>query len=49
MSKRVSKITVYFKGRFHGVDYWDVQTFKELIETYGLRRSQIISWVKAYH
>lgn len=46
--RKVSKITVYFKGAFYGFDYWGYSTIKDLIESEDIKRSHVNSFIKVY-
>ena len=49
MSKqKIEKITVYFKNSFYGFDFFGYKTIKDLMESEGIKRSQVNSFYKHY-
>jgi hypothetical protein len=46
--RKVEKITVYFKNSFYGFDYWGYKTIKDLIDSEGIKKSQVNSFYKHY-
>lgn len=48
MKREVYKITLYLKGEFYALDFFDCSTLKEVLEEYNIKRSQVICWKKIY-
>lgn len=46
--KKCRKIVCQLKGEFYVHDFYDVQTLKELMSEYNVKRSQIKCWWKEY-
>lgn len=46
--KKVKKIVCQLKGEFHTYDFYDVNTLKELMKEYEIKRSDIVCWWKEY-
>ena len=46
--KKCRKIVCQLKGSFYVNDFFDVQTLKELMEEYNIKRSEIVCWWKEY-
>lgn len=46
--KKCRKIVCQLKGSFYVHDFFDVQTLKELMEEYNIKRSEIVCWWKEY-
>ena len=46
--KKCRKIVCQLKGDFYTTDFFDVQTLKEVMEQWNLKRSEIKCWWKEY-
>lgn len=48
MKQKCRKIVCQLKCSFYTYDFYDVQTLKELMKEYNVKRSEIICWWKEY-